>query len=42
MTYYGIVLIVLGFLALAGIIYIQPDKRHLKDKQSWKPTWIIS
>ncbi len=34
MTYYGIALIVLGLLALAGIIYIQLDKKHLKDKQS--------
>jgi len=34
MTYYGIALIILGLLALAGIIYIQLDKKHLKDKQS--------
>lgn len=33
MTYYGIALIILGLLALAGIIYVQLDKKHLQDKQ---------
>ena len=34
MTYYGIALIVLGILALAGIIYVQLDKKHLKTKKN--------
>ena len=33
MTYYAIALIILGLLALAGIIYVQLDKKHLQDKQ---------
>lgn len=33
MTYYGIALIILGLLAIAGIIYVQLDKKHLQDKQ---------
>ncbi len=34
MTYYGIALIILGILALAGIIYVQLDKKHLQDKRN--------
>jgi hypothetical protein len=34
MTYYGVALIILGILALAGIIYVQLDKKHLQDKRS--------
>ncbi len=34
MTYYGIALIVLGILALAGIIYVLLDKKHLKTKEN--------
>jgi hypothetical protein len=34
MTYYGIALIILGILALAGIIYVQLDKKHLQDKKN--------
>jgi len=33
MTFYGVALIILGLLALAGIIYVQLDKKHLQDKQ---------
>ena len=32
MTYFGIALVFLGILALAGIIYVQLDKKHLRDK----------
>ena len=32
MTYYGIALIILGIFALAGIIYVQLDKKNLKTK----------
>ena len=32
MTYYGIALIILGTFALAGIIYVLLDKKHLKTK----------
>jgi len=32
MTYFGIALILLGIFALAGIIYVQLDKKHLKAK----------
>jgi len=32
MTYYGIALIILGIFALAGIIYVYLDKKHLQDK----------
>ncbi len=33
MTYFGIALVFLGILALAGIIYVQlADKKHLRDK----------
>jgi len=32
MTYFGIALIVLGIIALAGIIYVQLDRKHLKTK----------
>ena len=35
MTYYGIAIIILGLLAIAGIIYVQLDKKHLQDKQKW-------
>jgi len=35
MTYYGIALIVLGIFALAGIIYVHLDRKHLKAKQNW-------
>jgi len=34
MTYYGIALIVLGIFALAGIIYVHLDRKHLKAKQN--------
>ncbi len=34
MTYYGVALIILGILALAGIIYVQLDKKHLQDKKN--------
>jgi len=34
MTYYGVALIILGILALAGIIYVQIDKKHLQDKRN--------
>jgi len=34
MTYYGVALIILGILALAGIICVQLDKKHLQDKRS--------
>jgi len=34
MTYYGIALIILGIFALAGIIYVQLDKKHLKTKEN--------
>ncbi len=34
MTYYGIALIILGIVALAGIIYVQLDKKHLADKKN--------
>jgi hypothetical protein len=34
MTYYGVALIILGILALAGIIYVQLDKKHLQDKRN--------
>jgi hypothetical protein len=34
MTYYGIALIILGFFAIAGIIYVQLDKKHLQDKRN--------
>ena len=34
MTYYGIALIILGLIALAGIIYVQLDKKHLRDKRN--------
>jgi len=34
MTYFGIALIILGFFALAGIIYVQLDKKHLKTKKT--------
>ena len=33
MTYFGIALIILGCFALAGIIYIQLDKKHLGPRQ---------
>ena len=33
MTYYGIALIILGLFALAGIIYVQLDKKHLHNKK---------
>lgn len=32
MTYYGVALIILGLLAIAGIIYVKLDKKHLQDK----------
>ncbi len=32
MTYFGIALIILGIFALAGIIYVQLDRKHLKTK----------
>lgn len=32
MTTYVIVLIILGVIALAGIVAVQLDKKHLKDK----------
>ena len=34
MTYYGIALIILGIFALAGIIYVQLDKKHLQSKKN--------
>jgi len=34
MTYYGVALIILGILALAGIIYVQIDKKHLQNKKN--------
>ncbi len=34
MTYYGIALIILGLFAIAGIIYVQLDKKHLQDKRN--------
>ncbi len=34
MTYYGVALIILGILALAGIIYVQLDKKHFQDKRN--------
>ena len=34
MTYYAIALIILGLFALAGIIYVQLDKKHLPDKKN--------
>jgi hypothetical protein len=34
MTYYGVALIILGILALARIIYVQLDKKHLQDKRN--------
>jgi hypothetical protein len=34
MTYFGIALIVLGIIALAGIIYVQLDRKHLKTKEN--------
>jgi len=34
MIYYGIALIILGILALAGIIYVKLDKKHLHHKKS--------
>jgi hypothetical protein len=34
MTYYGIALIILGVFALAGIIYVQLDKKHLENKKN--------
>ncbi|WDN87645.1 hypothetical protein BuS5_00613 [Desulfosarcina sp. BuS5] len=33
MTYYGIALIILGIIGLAGIIYIQLDKKRLHKKK---------
>ena len=36
MTYYGIALIILGIIGLAGIIYIKLDKKHLPDKKNWR------
>jgi len=33
MTYYGAALIILGIIALAGIIYVQLDKKHLQEKK---------
>jgi hypothetical protein len=34
MTYYGIALIILGLFAIAGIIYVQLDKKRLQDKRN--------
>ena len=34
MTYFGIALIILGIFALAGIIYVQLDRKHLKTKEN--------
>lgn len=34
MTFFGISLIILGLIAIAGIIYVQLDKKHLQDKRS--------
>jgi hypothetical protein len=34
MTDYGIALIILGLFAIAGIIYVQLDKKHLQDKRN--------
>jgi len=34
MTYYGIALIILGVLGLAGIIYIKLNKKHLPGKKN--------
>jgi hypothetical protein len=34
MTYYAIALIILGVLALIGIIYVQLDKKHLTNKKN--------
>lgn len=34
MTYYGIALIILGLFAIAGIIYVHLDKKHLQDKRN--------
>ena len=34
MTYFGIALVILGIFALAGIIYVQLDKKHLKTKKA--------
>jgi hypothetical protein len=34
MTYYGVALIILGILALVGIIYVQIDKKHLQNKKN--------
>lgn len=33
MIYYEIALIILGLIGLAGIIYVQLDKKHLPDKR---------
>jgi len=33
MTYFGVSLIILGIIALAGIIYVQLDRKHLKTKE---------
>lgn len=34
MTYYGIALIILGIFGLAGIIYIQFDKKRFKTRKN--------
>jgi hypothetical protein len=34
MTYFGIALIILGAFALAGIIYVQLDRKNLKTKEN--------
>ena len=34
MTYFGIALIIVGALALAGIIYVKLDKKHFADKKN--------
>jgi hypothetical protein len=34
MTYYAIALIILGVLALIGIVYVQLDKKHLTNKKN--------
>lgn len=34
MSYFALALIILGIMALAGIIYVQMDKKHLQDKRT--------
>lgn len=34
MIYYGVALIILGLVAIAAIIYVQLDKKHLHDKKN--------